>query len=317
MGIDSAEQRDEATERRAYLQRLRERAVERMRADELAFSPQRKAQAVSRRESLRWLGMAAVTVVPAVAALVRTDKALAAEPLSSRSGAPQYGAPSWYAPREPYPAPPVQGKVTMSRNELGNVKNWHSVYVDVASEKRKSSWTSPDRVAVRAMEGYYSDGWGGGTNRLVAVADPDSEFAYIVRGDQSFYTVVDSDMVACMVGPGAFLMSGSLFRKQVGEDGVAGMIADFAQVSDQEASQRERQGATINLEAGLPQAFWVRNGDIGWELNGLYIALAQRRGEMLELTLKSNGYPSQATFTLNLQSRKLVRTKFEGKEWAP
>jgi hypothetical protein len=95
------------------------------------------------------------------------------------------------------------------------------------------------------------------------------------------------------------------------------MIADFVQVSDQEASRREREGATINLEAGLPQAFWVRNGDIGWELNRLYVALAQRRAEMLELIVKSDGYPSQATFTINLQSRKLVRTKFEGKEWAP
>jgi hypothetical protein len=308
---------DDAMERRAYLQRLRERAMERMRADELAVAGAVESKPVAypmtRRDSLRWLGMAAVGVIPVVAALVRTESALAAEPLSSRSGAPQYGAPSWYAPREPYPAPPVEGKVTTSRTELGDVKTWHDVDVHVVSEKDKRDWISYSPVAAKV--GYYSDGWGGGTNALLAIADSTMDLAYILHANQSFYTVVNSDMCGCLLGSGVLFVQGSLFQRKGGREGLAPVIADFMQVSDREASARERGRTTISLEKGIPQEFWIRNGDIGWEQNYIRITRGQRRGEMMELTLQSGGYPSEAMFTVDLRARKLVKTKFEGKEF--
>jgi hypothetical protein len=312
---------DGAMERRAYLQRLRELAMERMRADELAVAEPGLVKPVSRRESLRWLGMAAV----GVAAGVRPLRALAegatgvlaeraAGVGSSRYPAPQYGAPSWYAPREPYPAPPVQGKVTMSRTELGDVKNWRDVAVHVVSEKDRMDWISYSPVP--AKEGYYSDGWGGGTNALLAIADPNTDFAYILHANQSFYTVVDSDMCGCLVGPGVLFLQGSLFQRRGGKDGLASVIADFMQVSDYEASARERGRTTISLEKGIPQAFWIRNGELGWEQNYIQISRGQRRGDMMELTLRSGGYQSEAIFMVDLKARKLVKTKFEGKEFA-
>lgn len=304
----------DGTERREYLQRLRERAMERMRADELAVAAERGVRPVSRRESLRWIGMAAVATVPAIAALARPQSAFAAAPASGRSGAPQYGAPSWVAPRQPYPIVPVPSNVTKSRGELADVKIWRDTWVQVFSEKVQRGGMGLTQVA--AKEGFYADGWGGGTHALLAVADPVAGYDYILRGNQTFYAPMDGDMIACLIGPGTFSMNGSLFQTKYHKDGLAGVIAEFAQVSDNEAYQKDRQGSTISLEKGLPEKFWVRNSDLGWELNYLGTTQASRAGDILTFTVRSNGHPSPATFTIDLKARKLLKTTFEGKDWA-
>lgn len=318
---------DGAMERRAYLQRLRELAMERMRADELAVAEPGLVKPVSRRESLRWLGMAAV----GVAAGVRPLRALAegatgvlaeraAGVGSSRYPAPQYGAPSWYAPHEPDEPLTVAVKVTRSRSELGDVKLWQTTWAQVVSEKSKERGMG--LISVEAQEGYYEDGWGGGTHALLALADPDAKFAYILRANQSFYVAVGGEMYGCMLGAGVFSMHPSYCRSESDEgkhgryDGVAGVIAAFTQVSDAEASRKDQEKKSINLEAGLPQAFWIRNDYSGWVQNRIRVAQAKRTGDVLELTVRSDGYQSEAMFTLDLKAQKLLKTKFEGKEWA-
>jgi hypothetical protein len=112
------------------------------------------------------------------------------------------------------------------------------------------------------------------------------------------------------------LVHGSLYSSKADHDGLAGVIAGFTQVSDPEAYRRDREETSINLEKGLPQMFWIRNNDLGWERSRVSVAYAERRGDILKFSVRSDAYEQQATFTFDLQRMRLLTTSFDGKEWA-
>ena len=251
--------------RKEYLARLRERAVERMRQDE------RAERAVSRREAVRWVGLAAAAAAVGVRPLrvsaegpskiVGALRMRAAMMGSARGPAPQYGAPMLPEPRVEF-EPDSSGKTRWgikvptaeSREELGMPGLWADDYAMVIPANGKTYGPFPGNdVNVTARVIYYAKPWSK-LHSLDAISSPRGGETYVVPGGQAFYVEEDGELWGFRIDGDFLYVRKSFFHAQGIDkrldpvDRVSEAIREFAKkVNDRQMREDEDAGLSIRL----------------------------------------------------------------------
>jgi hypothetical protein len=294
--------------RRAYLRRLRERAMERMRVDELAVAVPEAAKPVSRRDSLRWLGMAAVASVAGtrpLRALAENANGLLAERAagvgSSRYPAPQYGVPAMAQPSVPYEegnhAPTLWGgavQTARTRGELGEPERWVRDGVQVIPGDGGAGFPGGEQ-RVKAWVIFYAGPWEH-PHALQVVVNWNTNRAYVASGGQYFYVEEDGQLWGFLIRGKQLFLRKSFYGKKVSgaaEDELTAALHGFLQeVSDVELLAEEKTTAVIDL-SGV-----VKGDGTG---DPMITSVSAKQGRVTVLS----GW-SAYNFTVDLKTKKLI-----------
>jgi len=271
----------EATDRRAYLQGLRERAVERMRADEAEVRP------VSRRDSLRWLGLGAMAVVAAkpMRAMEATGMLRARSEMSGslRYPAPQYGVPAMPLPSVPFEiADDGKGlkawgsvaEIAESRAELGDVKRWTKDYVTlIPPDGKMYQYADPKTYDAKVI--LYRPEGESKAHALAVVASHASGRTYAIAGGQQFYTE-DADGLWSFAFDGyTLVVRRSLLEvKGADEESMEKAIHELAK-----KTKDAQLGHDAGLYAEIDTSQVMRGGGSGGSLM-MYVSVKDGRADM-------------------------------------
>ncbi len=266
----------ETAGRRQYLLRLRERAMERMRVDERAVAGNVDSIAVSRRDSLRWLGLAALAAASGARPLraLAEGAADAGGVLGARAGmvgslrvpAPQYGVPALPQPGVPFEkgsdAPKLWGgtvQTAKTRSELGEADRWVKDYTTVVEADGEAVTGFSDRRGHQSRVIFYQGPWDK-QHALNAISMQRSRITYIAPGGQSFYIEDNGELWAFLIEGTKLYLRKSLFRMKSSDDALADAIHGFVHdVSDKQLRWDEYKTAAIDLGGVSKGDAWVGN----------------------------------------------------------
>jgi len=263
----------------AYLQRLRERAVLRMRRDEL------DATQVTRRWSLQRLGL----VLAASGIMLRNRPAFAA---TGRTPAPQYGVPG--LPGNP-PAPVPTSFTT--REDLSSPKAWTNTYTNIVADGSGSGvWGS--KASKSSKMTYYRLSAG---QILLLNLVSDGTTTYVVQGGKAFYVAFNSDILGCSFDGTDLAVTPSLFRFPAPEGGDAAAIQRFAaEMDDRALTAAVARTYRISRTQDAPAHFGSE-----YAINSPLLSDVRMDGDILKISL----YTPSGTYWIDLKSKKMV--KFE------
>ena len=246
-----------AGSRREFLAGLRARAVERMRAEEQAANVSSVLAVPTRRDSLRWMGFAALAGAAGLSPLRASGArvgALAARSEGVGSGrvpAPQYGVPGFPEPTVPFEpmggeSSRVHGKVftAVDRRELGKAGNWVKEYaVVIPADGTVTSGFSPGAVETRVIEYELRSGE---KQTLEAISDAGSGMVYIVPGGHDFYVEDAGEMWGFLFSGESLTIRRSYLRMKRGDGGLDAAIGVFAEkVKDKELEKAAKDAPQI------------------------------------------------------------------------
>jgi hypothetical protein len=245
--------------RRQVLRDLRQHALARVREDEAAIASDLKL--VSRRQSLRWMGLAAVAAAAGLKPLRASGEGrgrLAARAEAAASGripAPQYGVPALPQPSVPYES---AGEVKRrwggdvqtveTRPALADEFHWTHDYVTlIPADGKARQWTDQNGSEAKVI--FYKE-HERKAHALEAVASHATGKTYIVPGGQSFYVEDSDDLWSFLLLPDKSIVVRKSFFRVDGADAASltRAIQGFAKkVSDSDLKNGEKEAADIDL----------------------------------------------------------------------
>lgn len=274
--------------RSEYLWRLRERAFERMKVEEVSHgrsSPPTRGNetvtdgapgVVARRTALRMM---------AAGAVVGAMRARAAGVMSSRMAAPQYGAPSWpgtwisFDQPEQSPDWMKPGRVVRDRKELAEQETWKEGpqrLLMLPEDGQSRSGYSLDAVPARWI---YYDG-GRGTHTLAAsVVDG---VPYVVPGGQTFYVESPAGLIGVSFTPKSVVFRRQLYQGASAAEDLGTAIRSFARRT---AEKQLADGSGGMTEVPLGRTL-VRDG---WSPSGTFLPVLTQisaTGDVLTMWLQ-------------------------------
>ena len=284
----------------AYLYRLRQRALIRLREEEDAHTGRR----VTRRWSLQRLGVLSTVLAPSLRLLLHGHAAFAEATAGMRTSAPQYGVPGLSGNPATTYGPPAP----VSEAELGSPEAWikSTIWLMEAFDKA-ATWNGTGGM-IGTTPASAKSVWyrmpSGELLPLIAVGDAHAGFTCILRGDQAFYLADGSGIRGCVIRDRELVVSDSLFRVASSANGTADAIRAFGANMDDKTLAKETapsKSVHILLTDGVPATFWPTNPNS----SNPWITTVHLADNILEIHLMV--YQAGGTFTIDLKKKKLVK----------
>jgi hypothetical protein len=207
----------------------------------------------------------------------------------------------------------VKPKDITNRADMKSPEVWESFTAKLVGSHSAESKTRV--LDVKATTVFYRPSGGQVGVQVAIVRDPETGFAYFVRGRQTMYVFFHSDVLACLLDSGSFSWTKSYLRVQIAPNREQQAVDRFlAEVSDEKLLQVDRSVSRVDLRSSAPFEFFTA-GSAGGSQPGIpAVVSVDLAAEVLVIDTMSSGSKHRGKFWIDLAAKRVVRSVIDGKE---